>query len=98
MNGAPIASGIASENNWNVVRASAPITDLAADRGNALRFTHGEGGGRLYYRAYLEVGQPVELAEPVDRGFTVSRDYILAGADCAPQDCPPVDSISLDAR
>jgi uncharacterized protein YfaS (alpha-2-macroglobulin family) len=97
LNDAPIASGIASENNWNVVRASAPITDLAADQGNALRFTHGEGGGRLYYRAYLEVGQPVELAEPVDRGFTVSRDYVLAGADCTPQDCPPVDSVTLDA-
>lgn len=97
LNDAPIASGIASGNNWNVVRASAPISEMAPDRGNALRFTHGEGGGRLYYRAYLEVGQPVELAEAIDRGLTVSRDYILAGADCAPQDCPPVDSISLDA-
>ena len=97
LNGAPLASGSASEDNWNVVRASAPITDLAADHGNALRFTHGEGGGRLYYRAYLEVGQPVEQAQPVDRGLTVSRDYILASADCAPQDCPTVDSIKLSA-
>jgi len=97
LNGAPLASGRAGDENWNVVRASAPITDLAADRGNALRFTHGEGGGRLYYRAYLEIGQPVELAQSVDRGLTVSRDYILAAADCAPQDCPTVDSVNLDA-
>lgn len=99
LNGAPIASGsVASAEPWSLVRTGVPLSELDDANSNSLRFIRGEGAGRLYYRAYLEVGQPVENAKPLDRGLTVSRDYILAGADCKPQDCPAVESVNLQAR
>ena len=97
LNGSPLASGSAGDENWNLVHASAPLNDLNANTGNALRFVHSEGAGRLYYRAYLEVGQPVDQVQPLERGLAVSREYILAGADCAVQDCPAVDGVNLTA-
>ncbi|MHB0988738.1 MAG: Ig-like domain-containing protein [Bellilinea sp.] len=97
LNGDPLASGSAGDENWSVVHASAPLDDLNANTGNALRFVHSEGAGRLYYRAYLEVGQPVDQVQPLERGLAVSREYILAGADCSPQDCPAVDAVNLAA-
>lgn len=99
LNGAPLASGSAgSSEPWTLVRASVPVADLDPETGNALRFIRGEGVGRLYYRAFLEVGQPVEQTKPLDRGLTISRDYILAGGNCTTQDCPAIDSISLQAK
>lgn len=95
LNNTPLASGSAAGQSWNVVRAVAPLSDLLLDNGNALRFVHGAGDGRLYYRAILELGQPVELAQPVQRGLMVSRDYILAGGNCRIQDCPAVNTVSL---
>jgi hypothetical protein len=96
LNGSPLASGSAGDKNWSVVRASSSLNSLNPDTGNALRFIHSEGTGRLYYRAYLEVGQPVEQVQPLERGLAVSREYILAGANCRPQDCPAVDSVNLN--
>lgn len=51
----------------------------------------------MYYRAYLELGQPVEQVQPLERGLAISREYILAGADCAVQDCPAVNGVNLTA-
>jgi len=98
LNGAPLASGsAASTQPWTLVKASVPLSELDQNAGNALRFIRGEGTGRLYYRAFLEVGQPAEDAQPLDRGLTVSRDYILEGVDCGEKACPPVDTVSLQA-
>jgi uncharacterized protein YfaS (alpha-2-macroglobulin family) len=81
-----------------VVRADAPLSDLYPSGGNALSFVHGSGEGRLYYRAFLEVGQPVDKVQPVNRGLSVYRDYLLAGAACRLPDCPAVDTVSLSAE
>ena len=99
LNGAPVASGSAAASEpWSLVRAQVPLSELDEVNSNGLRFIRGKGAGRLYYRAFLEVGQPVEDAQPVERGLTVSRDYILAGANCKAQDCPAVDSVNLQAK
>jgi uncharacterized protein YfaS (alpha-2-macroglobulin family) len=98
LNGAPMAQGSAgSVEPWTLVRAEVPLSELSRETGNSLRFIRGEGAGRLYYRAFLEVGQPVESAAPVDRGLTVSREYVLAEAECSPQGCPAVNSVSIQA-
>ena len=52
------------------------------------------GEGRLYYRAFLTVNQPVELTTPIDRGLTISRRYEFF-EDCTTNHCKPVTSISL---
>jgi len=96
LNDVPIAEGSAGgPETWSLTRADVPLSQLDLQHGNALRFIHRQGNGRLYYRANLEVGQPVEEIEAVDRGLTISREYTLAGQNCSVQDCPIVNSTSL---
>ena len=97
LNDAPLASGTAQgADSLNSVQASVPLNQLAQS-GNLLDFQRAAGNGRLYYQATLQVGQPVETIQPLDRGMTISRQYSLASADCNPADCPPVTSVDLNS-
>ncbi len=97
LNGALLVSGDASTpaSAVNPVAGLAPLSDLIADSPNALRIRRGEGDGQLYYRAYLEVGQPAESAQPVERGIFISRSYYLSGQDCRAEACQPVMDAAL---
>ncbi len=84
------------------LKQSIPLTDLRADATNALSIVRGDGPGRLYYTAHLEVFQPVEKVQPVDRGFYVQRRYTLAS--CVSEqiarggtalDCPELREVKL---
>ncbi len=84
------------------LKQSIPLTDLVADATNALSIVRGEGPGRLYYTAHLEVFQPVDTVQPADRGIVVQRRYTLAA--CVSEqiakggtalDCPDVREVKL---
>jgi len=55
-----------------------------------LRISRQDGGGRLYYRAVLNVSQPVIEVEPLQRGLAVSRSYYDPLEDCDQSHCTPV--------
>ncbi len=94
LNGAAIASGQAGGAQlFNTVRADVNIAQFPSNR-NALRIQRTAGSGRLYYRAILEVGQPVETVQAMDGGVVLSREYYLEGADCGADDCPPVNAVN----
>ncbi len=98
LNGQVLANGQAQGvNSLNPVQASVPLAQLAQS-GNTLDFQRAAGNGRLYYQAYLQVGQPVESIQPLDRGLTISREYALASPDCSGEDCPAVSSVSLSDK
>ncbi len=94
LNGAAIANGeAAGAQTFNPVRATVALSQLSANS-NALCIQRSAGSGRLYYRAILDVGQPVETIQALDGGISLSRSYYLEGADCAGQACPAVESAS----
>jgi len=94
LNNQPLAEGQAvGLENRNPVRAAVPLTQLMG-QGNQLRFTRDSGPGRLYYRAYLEVGKPVESVMALDSGLAVSRMYTLAGMECVSSECPSIERAS----
>lgn len=82
LNGTAIASGQAgADSQLNPVETVQPIGVLYPDDPNALLFERGEGEGRLYYNASLEVYRPVEQVQALSRGMNLSRAYYLAGED-----------------
>lgn len=90
LNGATIASGEAGgAQSFNTVRADVDVTQLPSNR-NALLIQRTAGSGRLYYRAMLEVGQPVETVQAMDGGIVLTREYYPEGADCGIDACPPI--------
>ena len=48
------------------------------------------GDGRLYYKAVLDVSQPVEDVGEVEHGLVVSRAYYDMKAECDVYDCEPL--------
>ncbi|NOY98027.1 MAG: hypothetical protein GXP40_02330 [Chloroflexi bacterium] len=98
LNGAALAEGQASgPQTLTPVTTSTPLDSLFLAVPNALTVSRQAGIGNLYYRAALSVEQPAELAQPLDQGMTVSREYLPADCDA---DCAPVQDIRLaaDAR
>lgn len=94
LNGSAIASGQAGgAQTFTPVKASVSIAQLPSER-NALRIARTAGSGRLYYRAMLDLGQPVETIQPLDGGIVLSRQYFLAGAECPDGECLPVESVN----
>ena len=76
-------------------QAVVPLSSLAQNEPNALQIERGAGDGRLYYRASLQVNQPVDGAPALEQGMSISREYILTGQDCASQACPATLSVDL---
>ncbi len=63
------------ENALSTVNAFAPLASLRRDGSNDLVITRGEGSGKLYYRAFLQVFRPAETAPAVAKGMTITRSY-----------------------
>ena len=96
LNDVHLASGGGSTHQGvQVVRSETPLEELSAERGNLLHFSREGGPGRLYYRALLELYQPVSGVGAVDKGVTISREVVSGEQKCTHQDCPVVSFISL---
>ena len=97
LNDVPLAEGsVSGADLGSSTTATAPLEQLDPVNPNALLFSHGEGNGRLYYRAYLQVYQAVEDAEPVNRGISISRSYIMAAEDCRLPECTRINGVTLN--
>jgi hypothetical protein len=93
LNNAPLLSGQASgPDQLTPARASIPISELYPDAPNQLAIQRDSGAGKLYYSALLQVSRPVEQAEPVAQGVSISRQYFPAGTDCQAAGCTPITS------
>jgi hypothetical protein len=79
LNGIGLLEGAAGgDAKLNPVSASVPVSSLYPQDPNALIIQRGEGAGRLYYTAHLNVLRSVEDVAPLDQGISVSRRYETA--------------------
>jgi hypothetical protein len=83
-----IESAAGGDAKLNPVSASVPVGSLYPMDPNALILQRGNGLGKLYYTAHLNVLRPVEDVAALDRGITISRSYetvdgrsLMAGPD-----------------
>jgi uncharacterized protein YfaS (alpha-2-macroglobulin family) len=91
LNDISVATGQASgTSQFTPVGVEIGLESLLTDEPNALKFLRDPGTGRLYYRATLQVNQPVEDVTPLNRGLSVSRAYYPADVDCAEEECESV--------
>jgi uncharacterized protein YfaS (alpha-2-macroglobulin family) len=91
VNGVRVAEGNASPASLLApVQASVPLDDLYPDQPNAVVFYRDSGGGRLYYRLYLDVSLPVEQVEGDSRGIYIDRSYTPLPEDCPDDNCEPI--------
>jgi len=79
LNGASIGAFQAAPGALQTETVSIPLDSLYPHDPNALTVLRGEGAGRLYYTALLDVSLPVSEAAPLNRGLVVSRAYYLPG-------------------
>ncbi|OGN73680.1 MAG: hypothetical protein A2X25_15080 [Chloroflexi bacterium GWB2_49_20] len=93
LNGLPLAEGqAAGASVLTPVTTSVGLDSLNPAAANALQITRQSGSGSLYYRAALQVYQPVEDTEPLNKGLQLSRSYF--SPDCK-KNCQPLHSIQL---
>lgn len=96
LNDNPFAVGEAGGvEQFSQVAAETGLESLLTDLPNALKITRKAGTGRLYYRASLNIVQPVAQVAPVNQGVGISRLYYAANADCAAGECAPVRSAAV---
>jgi uncharacterized protein YfaS (alpha-2-macroglobulin family) len=96
LNDVPLLAGsVSGADLGNSTVATAPLEQLDPLNPNALLFSHGDGNGRLYYRSYLQVYQAVEDANPVNRGLSIARSYIMTAEDCRLAECTRVNGVAL---
>lgn len=97
LNGSPLVAGQVENpaGALNPVSANVPLAALRAAQPNALQIERGEGAGRLYYRAYLQVNRPAQDAPAVERGLSLTRQYYRAGQDCRREVCRPIREVDL---
>lgn len=93
LNGTALLEGVVNAETVDVV-ADAHTTDLIRAQANQLAFERGEGDGRLYYTAALNVVLPAGDAPAVDRGLVVSRSYALESTACGGADQPVCPAIT----
>lgn len=92
LNGAKIAQGqAAGPQNLTTVSSSTPLTQMMLNGANQLTVSRENGSGRLYYRAALSVDRPVETAPALNKGLSISREFL----QCTGKDCQPVTSYQL---
>jgi uncharacterized protein YfaS (alpha-2-macroglobulin family) len=73
------------------IEAGTQISDLYQSEPNSLTIARGDGMGRLYYNAHLNVYRPVEDVAPMDGGITISRSYFPSGVNCLEEECQEID-------
>ena len=77
------------------VSVDIPLSQLNTDNPNALNLNKTSPDGRLYYRSYLKVYQPVEDVEPIENGLSLTRQIEQTGADCPEEGCPVINRAVL---
>jgi uncharacterized protein YfaS (alpha-2-macroglobulin family) len=70
-----------------------PLGELYPDVPNSLVVERTVGQGRLYYAAHLSVNRPVEEVDRLENGFSLSRDYSIAGQVCPEEGCESVQGV-----
>ncbi|MDH5506398.1 MAG: Ig-like domain-containing protein [Anaerolineae bacterium] len=73
------------------------LEGLLSGASNLLTIQRDPGVGRLYYRASLQVSQPVEMVGAMARGMSVARAYYAAGKECLSGDCRALSSTSANS-
>lgn len=88
LNDFPLVAGEASgASQLTPVEAKAPMSSMYTANPNALLLQRGEGSGRLYYNAHLNVYQPVEDVSPLNKGINISRAYFSSNGACSEETC-----------
>ena len=97
LNDVQIATGAADGTDLlQAVTIETPVSELYPTTPNTLVFRRDEGSGTLYYRTSLNVYQPVNSAEPMQQGLSLTREYYPAGEDCPEaEDCRPIEAVQL---
>jgi uncharacterized protein YfaS (alpha-2-macroglobulin family) len=91
LNGSPLAGGSAGDaDRLAPITADTPLSSLYKEVPNALVIQRGEGQGRLYYTAVLDVYRPVEDVQPLSRGLSISRVYYSQGEACTAKTCEAI--------
>ncbi|MCC6146967.1 MAG: Ig-like domain-containing protein [Anaerolineaceae bacterium] len=72
-----------------------PLSALLPSSPNALHIQRGDGIGKLYYRAALQIHQPVEDVQPLTKGLSIQRRYFISGEKCGDKTCTPVESFHM---
>ncbi len=95
-NSKTIAVGKASGTNQvNLISATVGIEEMFADDPNDLRIQRDAGIGRLYYSAVLQLSQPVEAIDSLDRDLHIERTYSNPEDDCSQKNCESLDNGKL---
>ena len=93
LNGLPLAEGKATGPSMlTTVNSFTGMEELNPSSPNALQINREAGNGNLYYRASLQVFQPVEDTKPLNMGIELNRTFL--DPDCQ-KDCQPLHSIQL---
>ncbi|MCE1255211.1 MAG: hypothetical protein LWX83_16890, partial [Anaerolineae bacterium] len=95
LDGQLLAGRQEGNNNLSMVEKTLPLDQLNPEIPEILTISRQPGSGSLFYRVHLKVNQPVQDAQPLQKGLTITRHYELGGADCPGYPCPVVDSLSL---
>ena len=82
-------------NYLNPVEQVIPFAQLRQAYPNTLTINRSQGTGSLFYRLLLKVNQPADLAQPIQKGLTLSRRYEPGGQDCPAFPCQPINQVSL---
>ncbi|MFH2133267.1 MAG: hypothetical protein ABIK68_23040, partial [bacterium] len=90
LNNQQIVAGQAGTGQGEVVSTEVKVADLNSQYPNALRIQRQPGTGRLYYKAVLNVSQPVEEVGLVEHGLAVSRAYYDLQRNCGVEQCTPL--------
>jgi alpha-2-macroglobulin len=98
LDGRELTSGKAEIGALEPVNVEVSLDQLRADTGSALRIRRESGSGRLYYRSFLQLYNPVETAEPVAKGIHVERRYYLSDQDCKKETCIPQDTFEINSE
>ena len=97
LNETQFLSGAAGNGESSVpVSIQMPLSDLL-DGSNALLLRKDSESGRLYYRSFLQVYQPVENVEALEQGLSISRQIEWLGDDCAAGECGPLDKVQISS-
>jgi uncharacterized protein YfaS (alpha-2-macroglobulin family) len=96
LNGQTLLSGAAEGvDRLTAISTVVPLADLQKQTINELRIRREAGNGQLYYQAVLTLERPAEEAEAQQNGLSITRSYHGIGADCTPQNCPSITSLTL---
>ena len=88
-----VIEGMATGNNaTELINTEVEVSSLNPQYPNALRFQREGDTGALYYKAVLDVNQPVETVTSLDHGISISRNFYDLNLDCSKAECQPLTS------